>query len=581
MGGGELVGAMTPASRPPGPRRLPPGLDWLWLLVCVLASSGWCLTAAAQLSATWDEPVYLRVGLERWRSGSYWSLLRLGTMPLPVDVQTLPLYVAERLRGLPFDPVADFDVILPWARAATLLFWWLLLLYGWLAGWQLGGRWAGRLAVGLLASEPTLLAHASLATTDVAVAACVLALVYHFRRGREASWRWRVGLPALWYAAAVLTKASGLVLGLSCLAVSEAERLVRAGILRPAAGPGGSPLGRAWAGLRPFRRDVAQIVGLGLLVVFVYCGSDWRAEPTFVAWSRGLPEGPSRNTMIWVADHLRIFRNAGDGLVRQVKHNLRGRETFLLGRVYPRGVWYYFPTALTIKLTLTWLALPVLIALWRPRALANWACVLAATLILLSVTFRVQLGIRFLLPLYAIAAVGLAAAAVQAIRESPPGWPRRMLVAAVGAGLAWTAVSAARVWPNGLSYTNELWGGTANGYRRLGDSNYDWGQGLKELARWQAAHGIAALDVWYFGTDPSVGRPPMARASFADGIAGPADVLDRVRGRYLAASTTLLYGKLPTDSERRTAAFLRGRQPIGRTTTFFVYDFTKEPAPGS
>ena len=159
--------------------------DALWLVVWGVASSAWCLSAAGQLSATFDEPVYLSLGLQRWRSGSTAGLMKLGTMPLPVDVQTLPLYLWERWHGTPIDLVADFHKVLPWARAATLLFWWLLLVHAWLAGRWLGGPWAGALAVAFLACEPCLAAHAALATTDIAVAACLLALAYHFRVHRE------------------------------------------------------------------------------------------------------------------------------------------------------------------------------------------------------------------------------------------------------------------------------------------------------------------------------------------------------------------------------------------------------------
>ena len=73
----------------------------LWLLACGALSSAWCLTAGRQLGATFDEPVYITRGLEGWQTGSHHGLLRLGTMPLPADVQTFPLYVAERWRGTP------------------------------------------------------------------------------------------------------------------------------------------------------------------------------------------------------------------------------------------------------------------------------------------------------------------------------------------------------------------------------------------------------------------------------------------------------------------------------------------------
>jgi hypothetical protein len=268
--------------------------DWLWLLFWGVVSSAWCLTASQQLGATFDEPLYLARGLEGWRSGSHAGLLRLGTMPLPIDVQTLPLYIYERATGTLLDPVTDCDRLLPWARVGTLVFWWLLLLYGFLAGRQIGGVWGGRLAVALLACEPSLLAHASLATTDIAVSAMVLALVYHFHIGRERGWWLRIGLPALWLGAALLAKASGLVFGSIALFVIECDRLLRQFHSR---GEGWRGLWRAFA---PFRRDAFQIVGLGLLLTFLYCGSDWQAEPTFVAWAHQLPQGRTSSAMVWL-----------------------------------------------------------------------------------------------------------------------------------------------------------------------------------------------------------------------------------------------------------------------------------------
>src|SRR5262249_9594078 len=158
--------------------------DGLWFLAWASASSVWCLSAATQLGATADEWQYVRRGLEHWRTGSYAAFMGMGTMPLAADVQTLPIYLRECQKGVPY-ALDDVDDLLPRARAATLLFWWLLLGYGWLIGHRLAGPWGGRLAVALLACEPTLLAHAGLATTDIALAACLLPLAYHFRAGRE------------------------------------------------------------------------------------------------------------------------------------------------------------------------------------------------------------------------------------------------------------------------------------------------------------------------------------------------------------------------------------------------------------
>ncbi|MBI4574162.1 MAG: glycosyltransferase family 39 protein [candidate division NC10 bacterium] len=562
--------------------RIELGLEWVWFLAWGLASSVWCITAAGQLGATFDEPFYLARGLEAWRTGSYAGLLKKGTMPLPIDVTTLPVYLWERWHGIQFDPLSDLERILPWARAGTLLFWWLLLAYGWRAGRHLAGPWGGRLAVALLASEPSLLAHASLATTDIAVTACLLALVYHFRTGREAGWVRRLALPTFWFAASVLAKASALVYGPLCLLAVEVERLARAGAFKydPP-----SPGRWAWfqharERLRPFRRDLLRIATCGLILVVVYCGSDWSQERSFVVWAHSLPEGTIRQTMIWLSETLRIFSNAGEGLVQQIKHNIRGHGVYLLGQIHRRALWYYFPVALTIKLSLPLQLLPLTLLAVRPRALLNWASVAASALLVFSLASRVQIGIRLVLPLVALAAVGLAAATARATAELAPGWRKRLLAAGVSAGVVWTASAALTVWPHALSYTNELWGGTEKGYLLLSDSNYDWGQGVKELARWHRQHGLVPMDVWYFGTDPALSRLPVRNLLLqAIPINGPEDIVAQVRGRYLAVSTTLLYGAYIPETRRHHFAFLRARPPAARTTTFLIYDFTQEPEP--
>jgi hypothetical protein len=547
-------------------------VDAAWLLLAVVASSAWCVSASARLGATFDEPTYLRLGLDSWRTGSSGRLLDLGTMPLPCHVQTLPLYLWERWRGAPFDLDADLDRLLPVARLGTLPFWWLLLAAGWRAGRRMAGPWGGRLAVAFLACEPNLLAHATLATTDVAVTGALLALLVSFREGRGRGWWRRVGVPAGWFTLAVLCKASGMVFGVLGLAAVQVD-------FRAASAGAGGWRRRLTGGLdalreRGFRRDLLQVGGLGLVLVFLYCGSDWHASPSFVQLARDLPEGPARSALVWFAEHLRIFSNAGMALVRQVRHNVQGHGVFLLGEVTRRAFWFYFPLALSIKSTVPLLALPLVLARLCPRALGNWACRAALALLLFSLLCRVQIGIRLLLPLIGLAAVGLAAALARA-GDLAPGWKRRAVAGAAALAGVWMAWAAGSVWPHGLCYTNELWGGTANGYRLLSDSNYDWGQGLKDLARWQRRRRVADLDVLYYGTDPAAGRLPFRRVPVEYLPTGdPGLIAALLQGRTLAVSTTLVHGYLAeTPAFRPLMGYLRGLRPADRTATFLIYSF--------
>jgi hypothetical protein len=181
------------------------------------------------------------------------------------------------------------------------------------------------------------------------------------------------------------------------------------------------------------------------------------------------------------------------------------------------------------------------------------------------------------LPLVALGGVGVAGAAVQAVRNAGQSLRGCILAAAAVAGVAWTGWSALTVWPHALCYVNELWGGTAGGYRLVNESNYDWGQGLKELADWQRAHAPEGLRVWYFGTDPTPYEPAMERLRLQDlPLQRPADILPSVRGHYFAVSLTPLccYSDYPVAV--LTREFLSERQPVARTATFFIYDFTRD-----
>lgn len=547
--------------------------DWLWLLMCAALSSVWCLTTARQIGATFDEPIYIERGLEGWRTGSHHGLIRMGTMPLPAEVQTLPLYLAERWRGRPWDLNADCTTVLTAARAGNLPFWWLLLFCGWRMGRSLAGDKGGRLAVAVLACEPNLLAHASLATTDIAVTACLLLFALHYRNGRSATVLNRIVVPGGCLGLALMAKASAIVFGplimFGCYV---------AGRRHPAADNGTT----FREPLREFVADGLRIGLVSLAVMAVLCGCDWRPLPSFVDWANQLPPGAARSDWLWFAEHLRIFSNGFEGIVRQIKHNASGHGTFLLGEARMGAFWYYFPVVATIKLTLPFLFAPFLLLVVRPRSLWNWAFLVALVLFAFSLTYRVQIGIRMLLPCVGFAVVGLSVAAVEALRVLR-SWPSAVLLrGATIAGVGWVAAGTVAAGPNGLCYVNELWGGRRDGYRLVGDSNYDWGQGLRELARWQSRHMSAELDVWYFGTDPALKQLPLREVPFHTlPVQRPEQIRERVGGHYLAVGTSILYGHGLTESHREAAVYLRTLQPTTRTTTFLIYDFTHEPGPAA
>ena len=127
-----------------------------------------------------------------------------------MDVEYLPGYLWDQARGEQIDETAEFHRLLQIGRDTNLIFWWLLLLYGFRLANQFGGLWAGRLAVMLIATEPSFLGHACLASTDIAITAMMMVFTFHYQGGRGATRFRRWVLPGVLYGLALNAKASAL-----------------------------------------------------------------------------------------------------------------------------------------------------------------------------------------------------------------------------------------------------------------------------------------------------------------------------------------------------------------------------------
>jgi hypothetical protein len=569
--------------------------DIAWLILWGLLSSAWCLTASRELSGVFDEKNNLNWGVTSWRTGSNYEFMRSGTMPLPVDLQYLPIHLWESRRGeefaIPFDQqqagdpdyvkkhIADWHTILPYARAMNLVFWWLLLVYGMLVAQQFGGDWAGRFAVVLLATEPNFLGHACLAMTDIAVTAMVLVFTFHYYRGRDRGRFWRWFIPGILYGLAMAAKASSLTFVPLIMLAFEIPRLWYGGAFSPP--PGVGRVRHLWRSTSGIRSDGWKILFIGMIVVWCYCGSDWKPQSSFVKYADNRTDDAfGTPTLRWAAHHLTVFPNAGEAFAYQIKHNIRGHGSTILGEWYPRATWKYFPIALTIKLSLPVLALLAGLLLLRPRSL--WTPIGLAALFLLVFTLncRVQIGIRLVFPLIAVLLVTIAVGCGRVVVS----WSDKGRFAVLGIVTAACAYPAIAIWPDGLRFGNELWGGPDNTYKYISDSNYDWGQGVYDLDRWSAQHELPLAHVWYFGMDPIVAQDPNRLLNLHDfyhyKIDVPDDTMKYVRGKVVAVSPTLLYGiRDVTPTMEPVIAFFRAQQPLGRTRTFFVFDFRDKASP--
>jgi hypothetical protein len=184
-----------------------------------------------------------------------------------------------------------------------------------------------------------------------------------------------------------------------------------------------------------------------------------------------------------------------------------GRQTFLLGHLYSTGQWFYFPITFVIKSTLAFLLLLLLTFvaapyLWGEKKRETlFLTIPAAVFFALSLTSRLNIGIRHILPIYPFLMV-LAAGAAWWLAGRKRAW-----IYAVVTLASFHCVSSLMAFPNYLSYSNEIWGGPQETYRYLSASNVDIGGGHIDernyLAHnqitdcWIAPFGSADLD--YYG----------------------------------------------------------------------------------
>lgn len=164
-----------------------------------------------------------------------------------------------------------------------------------------------------------------------------------------------------------------------------------------------------------------------------------------------------------------------DGLRALASAHARPAPAFLLGRVWNGGRWWFWPASLAVKLPASMLVafgLAGVAAVRRRRdlpavlliSLAGCGLVLTAFTVLSPVDF----GLRYLLPVIALACV--ACAALATLR----GWALGLLV---GVGVAFTVASA----PGSIAWTAPPF---APSYDITAAGNGDWGQDAWRLEDW-------------------------------------------------------------------------------------------------
>lgn len=503
---------------------------------------GMAVTGQVDKSTTFDEIAHLTAGYTYWLTNDYRLHPENGV--LPQRWAALPLSFGEyRVPSLDqpswwrsnvwtigeqffYHEGNDLAVMLLQGRAmiAFLGLGLGLVVYRWSR--SLFGPLGGMISLFLYAFCPTILAHGSLITSDMAIALTLTASMWCL---------WQLLHRVSWYT----VLGTGLVLGLLFVSKMSAVLILPMWLLllvvrlcskRPLLVASGSP--------RQIEQGVSKLlalagagIGVILLAVVVIWGTygfRYSAfnmyEPGRDSLSRGWDTvvsgtGSIGRAVEFAREHRVLPEAYLFGFAAVIK-NAQARMTFLNGEHALTGWWNFFPYALLVKTPV-----PVLILLAgamigaalhfrsesEQRACAEWAPIVegfyqtAPLWVLLLVYWafalssNLNIGHRHLLPTYP---------AMFILAGSASYWCAmryRIAHVALGAVLVWHLLESISIRPHYLAYFNQLDGGPSQAYRHLVDSSLDWGQDLPSLKRWLDQQGLSGqtktpVYLSYFGT---------------------------------------------------------------------------------
>jgi dolichyl-phosphate-mannose-protein mannosyltransferase len=441
---------------------------------------------------TWDEACHIFAGYSYWTRGDFAvnpehpPFVKL-LAALPLLSMTLKAPPRERIFSKEEDFIGakqfvysnDAEKILFRTRITAALLTLALAVLVFLAAREMFGFLPAILALTVFAFEPNILAHGALVTTDMGLSCFLFATVYAFYRYLTKPSVARLSLVGLAAGLSLAAKHSGILIFpiLIALAIYELSRMPRS----TASSRARRPVNMA--------RLAGALVAVVLIAVFILWASygfhfhprlGVDAEARVVDYSARLN---SQLQKALITDFVRwrllpesyLYGLADVGITAGFSH------TYLFGKVYPHGQWFYFPAAFLIKSTITLimflLMLPFAIVLRgaKHRRELWFMTIPPAIYFAVAISSGMNIGVRHILPIYPFLMVLAGWAAAQF------AFHRRRWEWIVGLVLACGVVSSLRAFPTYIPYANELWGGPSNTYKYLSDSNVDWGQQLKSV----------------------------------------------------------------------------------------------------
>ena len=482
------------------------------VILLLLVLEGQLLYSVRQESLTWDEGDHIFAGYMSLKHHDFG--LNPEHPPLVKMVAAVPLqsmHLREpQLQNRYFKTEAylsgrdlifqnDFDTIIFRARMAASIFALMTALLAFLTAREMFGAGAGFLALLLIVFEPNFLAHGALVTTDTGAACCLLASIYAFYRYvKSPSWG-RIAVLGLAAGVFCITKHSAVLLPPMLILLAFTELLRR------------RQLADESRSHQALRLACVFVVAGVIAVAIMWAGYGFRysarpagmqINPPLVSTLGNLSAVEGK--FITLMARWKLLPESWLFGLADVRSVANVWPSYMFGKVYAHGVWFYFPVAFVIKATLTTLIfLPLIVYAIATRKLRGWREILFLSLppalyFAISMTSKLNIGVRHILLVFIFLLVLAGGAAWSLIcHDRRWVWPVAVL-------LLFHIVSSLRAFPTSyMAYANELWGGPANIHKYLTDSTTDWGQQLKAVKRYVDERGIQRC--WFaYTAEPAI-----------------------------------------------------------------------------
>lgn len=480
-------------------------------------------------SATYDEVAYARIACQWYRGEPSAEITRMGSPVTFWKVQSLPALLILDFQGreeLISKPLKNLPQLLVWLRLSALWCWLVALWSTQTWAWFRYGPVAALLSGILFAFGPNLMAHGSLITMEMPLAAFWTLSLFLFETYLLKSRPAYLITAGLFAGLAFSMKFTGFLLPFFMASFIFMNRILNQQKLKKALLDSASV----------FLSVGFMIIATNLLVTgFATIGLSEQTGRHPWLDARFSPVTAERLGQILEMQ----FPVDWVGFITQMRHQSSGGPSYLFGQTSTTGWWYYYPVTIAVKVPLAILFLLCV----RTASSIRSRSVLADLIPMISMMFLLlacsgskrNYGFRYLFPLVPMMLVW-----VSSLFQRPGRLKWGLFISFI------LLVELMTAYPSPLVFFNQLAGGTTGGRQILADSNLDWGQGLISLKKLQKLRPeLKDMTLFYFGdVEPSIYgvEGKIFRIDASDRFDNLPDKTEEPVSLFVGISTSLLNG---------------------------------------